>query len=764
MKSRLVLALLSLLLLPGLKAADSILVEAEAFAEPGGWMRDTQFVLTMGSPYLLAHGLGTPVADASTTVTFPAPGAYRLFVRTKNWTGAWKAEGAPGKFRVLVDGEAIDKDFGITGEKWGWEAGGVVAIANTEVTLALRDLTGFDGRCDALFFTSDPSAAPPSGGAELLEWRNRHLGLPAELPTHGPYDLVVVGGGYSGLGAAVSAARQGCKVALIQDRPVLGGNGSSEIRVWAQGGTRRGKYPRLGEIIEEFADHAKDSPGRQAEFTDEEKEATVRAEKTIDLYLNHFAFDVETFAERLTAVHVLETTSGARKRITGALFADTTGHGTIGAFAGADFEMTEEGHLGMSNMWSWRHVEEEMEWPATPWALPLKIGDFPATQASRGPGEKYFKGEWFWEGGFDKHPIDDLELIRDWNLRAVFGAFTAMKHGEQAAQHATAKLEWVAYIGGNRESRRLMGDVLLTQDDIVGKRDFPDGCVPTTWDIDLHYPKEEFVKGAAKENPFISRAEFGRHVDRQNGYPVPYRCFYSRNIENLFMAGRNISVTHQALGTIRVMRTCGMMGEVVGKAAYLATVNNTTPRGVYENYLPQLIDLFQQPGVARRDSLDGPLYVPEGAEPPPLEVGPGIASASLEGLVVDDEKAKFTGTWGSSTGLQPNVDSGYHYATADGKHTAEFRIRVKQSGDYDLRYYWVPHENRTKHAEVTVTDSTGTSAVTLDLTAPPDPALKNSWRSLGIFRFLDVLDGTVHVAGTAGGFLHVDAIQLVPVK
>jgi hypothetical protein len=89
---------------------------------------------------------------------------------------------------------------------------------------------------------------------------------------------------------------------------------------------------------------------------------------------------------------------------------------------------------------------------------------------------------------------------------------------------------------------------------------------------------------------------------------------------------------------------------------------------------------------------------------------------------------------------------------------------VKQSGDYDLRYYWVPHENRTKHAEVTVTDSTGTSAVTLDLTAPPDPALKNSWRSLGIFRFLDVLDGTVHVAGTAGGFLHVDAIQLVPVK
>ena len=111
-----------------------------------------------------------------------------------------------------------------------------------------------------------------------------------------------------------------------------------------------------------------------------------------------------------------------------------------------------------------------------------------------------------------------------------------------------------------------MGDVVLTQEDIVNKREFPDGCVPSTWSIDLHYPKKQY---AAKfpENPFISIAVHDRRIDRSYGYPIPYRCFYSRNIENLFMAGRCISVTHEALGTTRVMKTCGMMGEVVGRAA-----------------------------------------------------------------------------------------------------------------------------------------------------------------------------------------------------
>jgi len=758
---------LSCLTSSGLNAADSLFIEAESFSEIGGWKRDTQFVLQMGSPYLLAHGLGTPVGEASTTVTFPSTGQYHLWVRTKNWVGPWDAQGDPGIFTIRLNDTQTSSVHGKNGVNWQWEREkNPVRISQRTTKLALVDLTGFDGRCDAIFFTKDPAFTPPNDPQDLLEFRRRQLKLPAEPPTHGPYDLVVIGGGYSGLGAALAAARQGCKVALLQDRPVLGGNGSSEIRVWAKGGTRRGKFPRLGEIIEEFADHAQDSPGRAPEFTDTLKENVVRAEKNIDLFLNHFAYKVETRDRRITAVHAVETSSGARKKITGSLFADTTGHGTIGFFAGADFEMTEKGHLGMSNMWSWRHTEGDLEWPLTPWALPLKMGDFPVTRASRGPGGKFYKGEWFWEGGFDQHPIKDLELIRDWNLRAVFGAFSAMKHGAQAADHRRAKLEWVAYIGGNRESRRLMGDVVLTQEDIVGKRDFPDGCVPTTWDIDLHYPKEQFVKGAAKDNPFISRAVFGRHVDRKNGYPVPYRCFYSRNIENLFMAGRNISVTHQALGTIRVMRTCGMMGEVVGKAAYLATVNKVSPRDVYSNYLPQLIHLMKQPGLARRDSLEGTLSLPEGAEPPPLPpLGSGqLHSKKLNGLVLDDLKATFTGAWGSSSGLQPHLDAGYRYGPADGNHTAIFKFRVRKSGPYEVRYYWIPHENRTRSAEIHITDSLGTKTITADFSAAPSPKNTQPYRTLGTFNFVDVLDGKISITGKAGGNLHVDCVQLIPVK
>ena len=174
----------------------------------------------------------------------------------------------------------------------------------------------------------------------------------------------------------------------------------------------------------------------------------------------------------------------------------------------------------------------------------------------------------------------------------MFGAFNAMKNRDGADKHRNAFLTWVAYVGGPRESRRLYGDVLLTEEDIVAKKDFPDGCVPSTWSIDLHYPKEQYAK-KYPDNPFISKAVHGKGVDRSYGYPVPYRCFYSRNIENLFMAGRCISVTHEALGTVRVMKTCGMMGEVVGRAASICVKRDCLPRDVYTSYLDDLIELIQ---------------------------------------------------------------------------------------------------------------------------------------------------------------------------
>ena len=745
-----------------LRAASQLLVEAEAFASHGGWTLDTQFIEIMGSPYLLAHGLGAPVKDAETSVEFHVAGEYHVFVRTKDWVSSWKAEGAPGKFQVLVNGAALSETFGTTGD-WHWQKGGTVRIAQAgAVRLAFHDLTGFDGRCDALFFSNDSTAVPP----ETRDARRALLQLPAQSPESAEYDFVVIGGGYSGMGAALAAGRQGLKVALLQNRPVLGGNGSSEIQVWAMGGTRRGLYPQLGEIVEEFADRAANSPGAIAEFGDAKKEAIVRAEKKVDLFLNHHAIAVQmgdppaAGHKVIRSLTALDTRSGAEKQFRAKLFADCTGHGTIGALAGAAFTMLEAGHMGMSNLWSWKAEPQPVAWPQTPWALPLEWGDFPPTKKSENSADTFHKGEWFWETGFDKHPLKDLELMRDWNLRAIFGAFSAMKHGVQKDKFTTARLAWVAAIGGTRESRLLTGDVVLTDKDIVEKREFPDGCVPTTWDLDLHYPKEQYAK-KFPDNPFISRAQFGKGVDRQNGYPVPYRCFYSKDVDNLFMAGRCISVTHEALGTVRVMRTCGMMGEVVGKAAYVALKCQTTPRGVYQSYLDELKDLWRQPGAARRESLEAPLVVPPGAKPP-VTYGPGNyappgkPAAKPEGIVVDDNEAKFTGEWTKGTGLKGFIGEGYRYSAPGGKAEAIFTFKVPADGDYEIRYAWAPHENRASDADCAVDGQTQK----LDLRRPP--SRKDGFHALGTFPLNAGPSHTVTLRAGTGGHLHADAVWIVP--
>ncbi len=189
--------------------AKDILVEAEGFVDHGGWQLDTQFVDSMGSPYLLAHGLGQPVEDAVTKITVTEPGQYQVYVRTFDWVARWNAQGSPGRFQLVFDGTPHTTTFGTTGKQWGWQPGGTVELKQGEVELRLHDLTGFDGRCDAIFLTQNPNATPPNTNDVLPKWRLQALGLPEEPAEVGPYDLVVVGGGYSGMGAAISAARQG---------------------------------------------------------------------------------------------------------------------------------------------------------------------------------------------------------------------------------------------------------------------------------------------------------------------------------------------------------------------------------------------------------------------------------------------------------------------------------------------------------------------------------------------------------------------------
>lgn len=732
-------------------SAESLLVEAESFENHGGWSLDTQFIEIMGSPYLLAHGLGKPVSDATTTVTFPKTGTYHVFVRTKDWVARWEAPGQPGRFRVLVNDKPLEPTFGTQGADWFWHPGGTVEITQPETQLALRDLTGFNGRCDAIWFTTDPDATPPNESKVLSSWRKAELGLPEGPIKEDTYDLVVVGGGYSGLGAAISAARMGIKVALIQNRPVLGGNGSSEIRVWAQGLVRRGEYPHIGEIVEELADTATKSPGTYEEFEDEKKERIVRAEPNIKLFLNHHAFQVEMDGKRIAAVHAFDTRSSAVKRFSAPLFVDCTGHGTIGALAEADYDIHDGVLMGMSNMWAWEEADSPQKFPEVPWALELTMADFPYPRD--------FHGQWFWESGFDKDPINDLEKIRDWNLRAVFGAWNAMKNRDGADQHKNARLTWLAYVGGTRESRRLMGDVILNREDIVNKRQFPDGMVPSTWSIDLHYPKRQFMR-KYPDNPFISVADHGEGVDRRHGYPVPYRCFYSRNVPNLFMAGRNISVTHEALGTTRVMKTCGMMGEVVGKAASLCVQFGCEPRDIYTSYLEHLKELVRLPGVTRRDHVDGEFYVREGDSPPPPMVSEYVSAKTLEGIVVDDRQAERIGNWTEGAGLKPLIEDNYIYGRGG---QVVFRFQVPESGEYEVRFATGAHENRTTRLPIIVRSADGEK--TVEINQQKKGEIAPCFVSLGEFRFESEQEYSVTADATnIQGNAHVDAIWLVKVE
>lgn len=774
------IALSSLLALSPL-TAQQVWVEAESFSTPGGWVLDTQFIDIMGSAYLMAHGMGTPVADAVGEVKVPADGKYTVWVRAKNWVGHWDAPGAPGRFQVSVNGTKLANDCGVSGKDWQWDKAGEVELKAGAASISLHDKTGFNGRCDAIILSADASFTPSNDNAETNNLRRQLMGLPENPPETQEYDLVVVGGGYAGMGAAISGARQALKVAFIQNRPVLGGNGSSEIQVWAQGNTRRGLYPHLGDIVEEFADRASNSPAADpAEFNDKLKEDVVKAEKNIDLFLNTHVHRVKMKdGKTIASVIGLDTRTGKETAFKGRLFVDCTGHGTVGALSGAEFMMEEKGRMGMSNMWVMQKKDDGKAWPETPWALELGLDDFPLPKPMAPVGAKnknqqqgydlgytpvsnpqdYLHGEWFWESGFDKHPINDLELIRDWNFRAVFGAVSAMKK-LKPEDYKQFSLSWLAYIGGPRESRRIVGDFILNGDDMVKGVIHPDGCVPTTWDQDLHYPKEQYMKKYA-DNPFISRAVFGKHTDRHNGYPVPYRCFYAKDIGNLFMAGRTISVDRWALGSTRVMRTCGMMGEVIGKAAWICVRHHTTPRGVYEQYLDILKDLMNQPGAMRRDSLETALYKPANAKVLPETYSPSIAVAKLEGIVIDDEEAELTGEWAKGHGLNPFVADGYQYTGKKGA-SARFAFAVKTSGKYEVRLAWQPHENRAKSAKVSVLTAEGIKEVTVDQTkAPSDKA----FGSIGSYTFNAGEEAAVvFTTEGAGGNIHIDAVQVLPAK
>jgi hypothetical protein len=238
--------------------------------------------------------------------------------------------------------------------------------------------------------------------------------------------------------------------------------------------------------------------------------------------------------------------------------------------------------------------------PRCPWALDLSDKPFPGRAKFKPNGKNdlsEFERQWYWESGFTRDQIAEIELIRDHNFRAMYGAWDALKNVD--GLYPNHRLGWAAFIAGKRESRRLMGDLVLDGQDFLKRREFPDAAFPCSWHIDLHFPKATYQKGF-EGHEFISDFTRGKGYKYEGVYWAPYRCLYSRKVRNLFMAGRNISVTKTGLGAVRVMRTCGMMGEVVGKAAALCIRYQTTPRGVYQDHLAALKELLDQPGSMRK--------------------------------------------------------------------------------------------------------------------------------------------------------------------
>ncbi|MBI5820727.1 MAG: FAD-dependent oxidoreductase [Verrucomicrobia bacterium] len=569
---------------PACAGSTGVLVEAAAFAKPGGWKLDTQHYQQMGGCYLLAHGMGKPVANAKTKVVFPKAGTWHIWVRTRNWCpGDWQT---PGRFKLRVGGATLAMEFGTEGERWHWQKGGAVEIASRgAVQVELEDLTGFDGRCDAIYFDCETSPVLPNDNLrELAAWKDRLAGRGGRKIKEQQFDVVIVGGGISGCAAALAAKSQGLKVALIQDRPVFGGNASDEVRVHTIG------IPGKGAKIIRTIDTPHYPNGHaDAILAQQKREATMK-KSNVSLFTHHIVIGLEKTGDRIASVEAREVTTGVIRRFRSPVFIDATGDGWLGFWGGAECRYGREAHtefgelwdkhgdlwspakpdnrvMGASVLWNSEKSDQPSEFPAVPWAIPVS------------KEHKAINGEWYWEYSANHlNQIDDAERIRDHVLRTIYGSFANAK---KDPKNANVVLKWVAYVGGKRESRRLMGDYIYTMQDMAQRREFPDAVVEENREIDSHYQQAE----TGSPLDFLSRALFYKTGGL---YYIPFRSLYSRNIANLMIAGRCFSCSHIGLAGPRVMKTCGQMGIATGYAAALCKKHSATPREVGQRHISEL--------------------------------------------------------------------------------------------------------------------------------------------------------------------------------
>ena len=412
---------------------------------------------------------------------------------------------------------------------------------------------------------------------------------PFQTITH-QADLCVVGGGLSGLCAAVAAARHGAKVLLMQDRPMLGGNASSEVRMWvcgAQGENRR----ETGLLEEIMLENLYRNPDRNYSVWDSVLYELAAYQENLTLLLNCSCMDCETENGRILSVTGWQLTTQTFHTVRAALFADCSGDSVLAPLSGALYRYGREGAeefgediapavadrktMGMSCLIQAREEENPSEFIPPKWAYHYTKEDLPYRVPNMDEPNENF---WYMELGGEDDAIADTERMRDELLKVAYGVWDYVKNApENREKNKNWRLDWVGMLPGKRESRRYVGDHILTQHDVQSGGRFDDIVAYGGWSMDDHDPA-----GIRSAGPPTT------YHPAPSPYGIPYRCLYSKNIKNLLFAGRNISVTHTAMSSTRVMATCALCGQAVGTAAAIAVKEGLTPRGVYETKIREL--------------------------------------------------------------------------------------------------------------------------------------------------------------------------------
>ncbi len=410
-------------------------------------------------------------------------------------------------------------------------------------------------------------------------------------------DLCVVGGGLAGLCAAVAAARGGSRVVLMQERPMVGGNASSEVRMWVGGA--HGSNNRETGIIEEIClENLYRNGTKNYYIWDGILYETVRREPNIELLLNCSCCSAKTEGSRIVSVTGWQMTTQQWHTVEAAYFSDCSGDSVLAPLTGAEYRLGREDPaefgeictytkgdrqtMGMSCLLQGRLLDHPVRFTAPEWATKLT----PEIAENR-PIHMMRDSENFWylELGGNLDSIADTERVRDELVALAYGVWDHVKNSGTVENADYWDLEFLGILPGKRESRRMVGPYIMTQGDILAGGHFDDVVAYGGWPLDDHDPDGYFHYGA----PNIE-------VKTPAPYGIPYRCLYSANIENLFFAGRNISMTHAAMSSTRVMATCAILGQAVGTAANLAREFGLSPDGVRLEKLSLLQNRLMEAG------------------------------------------------------------------------------------------------------------------------------------------------------------------------